>query len=56
VGNQILNVDKLSKSVDGRVLFKDATFTINKGDKIALLSRDPLAVTSFFNIITAELP
>ncbi|MEI9943263.1 MAG: ATP-binding cassette domain-containing protein [Chitinophagaceae bacterium] len=54
VGNQILNVDKLTKSVDGRVLFKNVTFTVNKGDKIALLSRDPLAVTSFFNIITAE--
>ncbi len=54
VGNQILNVDKLTKSVDGRILFKDVTFTVNKGDKIALLSRDPLAVTSFFNIITAE--
>ena len=54
VGNQILNVDKLSKSVDGRVLFKDVTFTVNKGDKIALLSRDPLAVTNFFDIITAE--
>lgn len=54
VGNQILNVEKLTKSVDGRMLFKDATFTVNKGDKIALLSRDPLAVTSFFNIITAE--
>jgi ATPase subunit of ABC transporter with duplicated ATPase domains len=54
VGNQILNTEKLSKSVDGRVLFKDVTFTVNKGDKIALLSRDPLAVTSFFNIITAE--
>jgi len=54
VGNQILNVEKLSKSVDGRMLFKDVTFTVNKGDKIALLSRDPLAVTSFFNIITAE--
>jgi len=54
VGNQILNVEKLTKSVDGRVLFKDATFTVNKGDKIALLSRDPLAVTSFFNIVTAE--
>ncbi|MBI5857494.1 MAG: ATP-binding cassette domain-containing protein [Sphingobacteriales bacterium] len=54
VGNQILNVEKLKKSVDGRVLFKDVTFTVNKGDKIALLSRDPLAVTSFFNIITAE--
>ncbi len=54
VGNQILNIEKLSKSVDGRMLFKDVTFTVNKGDKIALLSRDPLAVTSFFNIITAN--
>jgi len=54
VGNQILSVEKLSKSVDGRVLFKDVTFTINKGDKIALLSRDPLAITNFFNIITGE--
>jgi ATPase subunit of ABC transporter with duplicated ATPase domains len=54
VGNQILNIEKLTKSVDGRVLFKDVTFTVNKGDKIALLSRDPLAVTSFFNIITAD--
>ncbi len=54
VGNQILNVEKLKKSVDGRVLFSDVTFTVNKGDKIALLSRDPLAVTTFFNIITAE--
>jgi ATPase subunit of ABC transporter with duplicated ATPase domains len=54
VGNQILQVDKLEKSVDGRPLFKNVTFTVNKGDKIALLSRDPLAVTSFFNIITGE--
>lgn len=54
VGNQILNVEKLKKSVDGRVLFSNVTFTVNKGDKIAILSRDPLAVTSFFNIITAE--
>jgi ATPase subunit of ABC transporter with duplicated ATPase domains len=54
VGNQILNVDKLKKSIDSRILFKDATFTVNKGDKIALLSRDPLAVTAFFNIITAN--
>lgn len=52
VGNQILSVEKLEKSVDGRPLFKNVTFTVNKGDKIALLSRDPLAVTNFFNIIT----
>lgn len=54
VGNQILNVEKLTSSVDGRILFKDATFSVNKGDKIAFLSRDPLAVTSFFNIINNE--
>lgn len=54
VGNQILNVEKLSKSVDGRMLFKDATFTINKGDKIAFLSRDPLAVSAFFDIINEK--
>src|SRR5258705_845834 len=54
VGNQILQVDKLAKAVDGRALFKNVTFTVNKGDKIALLSRDPLAITSFFGIITGE--
>ena len=54
VGNQILNVEKLNKSVDGRLLFKDASFTINKGDKIAILSRDALAVTAFFNIINGD--
>ncbi|OYW19593.1 MAG: ABC-F family ATPase, partial [Sphingobacteriales bacterium 12-47-4] len=54
VGNQILNVEKLSKSVDGRVLFQDVSFTVNKGDKIAFYSRDPLAITSFFDIINNE--
>ena len=54
VGNQILQVDKLTKSIDGRTLFKNVTFTVNKGDKIALLSRDPLAITNFFSIITGE--
>lgn len=51
VGNQILNVEGLQKSVDGRKLFDKVTFSINKGEKIAFVSRDPLAVTSFFEII-----
>lgn len=51
VGNQILNVENLKKMVDGRVLFDKVNFSINKGEKIALLSKDPLAVTSFFEII-----
>ena len=55
VGNQVLNVEKLAKSVDGRALFRNVTFSVNKGDKIALLSRDPLAVTNFFDIITGEV-
>jgi ATPase subunit of ABC transporter with duplicated ATPase domains len=54
VGNQILNVEKLSKSVDGRQLFKDVSFSVNKGEKIAFLSRDPLAVTNFFEIINGN--
>ncbi|HEY4148130.1 MAG TPA: ATP-binding cassette domain-containing protein [Chitinophagaceae bacterium] len=54
VGNQILNVEKLSKSVDGRPLFDNVTFSVNKGDKIAFYSRDPLAVSNFFDIISGE--
>jgi len=51
VGNQILNIEKLKKEVDGRVLFKDVSFSVSKNDKIAFLSRDPLAITYFFDII-----
>jgi ATPase subunit of ABC transporter with duplicated ATPase domains len=54
VGNQILSVDGLSKSVDGRVLFDKVSFSLSKGDKIAFVSKDPLAITSFFEIINNE--
>jgi len=54
VGNQILNVENLSKSVDGRKLFDKLSFSIHKGEKIALLSKDPLAVTAFFEIINGN--
>ena len=50
-GNQILNVQKLSKSVDGRVLFNNVNFDVVKGQKIAFLSKDPVALTTFFEII-----
>src|SRR5690349_9075333 len=54
VGNQILNVDKLSKSIEGRKLFDKVSFSVNKGEKIAFVSKDPLAVTNFFDIITGN--
>src|SRR6187401_311764 len=55
VGNQILNVENLASSVDGRPLFTKVNFSINKGEKIAFLSKDPLAVTNFFEIINGNL-
>jgi ATPase subunit of ABC transporter with duplicated ATPase domains len=54
VGNQILNVENLSKSVDGRKLFDKVSFSVNKGEKIAFISRDPLAITNFFEIINGN--
>jgi ATPase subunit of ABC transporter with duplicated ATPase domains len=55
VGNQILNVENLSASVEGRKLFNKVTFSVNKGEKIAFISKDPLAVTNFFEIINGNL-
>jgi ATPase subunit of ABC transporter with duplicated ATPase domains len=55
VGNQILNVENLKKVIDGRVLFDKVSFSVNKGEKIAFLSRDPLAVTSFFEVINENM-
>ena len=54
VGNQILNVEKLQKTVDGRILFKDVTLSVSKNDKIAFLSKDALAITYFFEIINGN--
>lgn len=50
-GNQILTVDNLSKSVDGEFLFKDLNFTLNKGDKVAIVSKNSVAITAFFEVL-----
>lgn len=55
VGNQILNIEKLSRSIDGRVLFNNISFTVNKGDKIAIVADDHMAITAFFEIINGEM-
>lgn len=54
VGNKILEVHGLSASVDGKVLFKDVNFQIEKGDKVVFLSHDPRAMTAFFEIINGN--
>ncbi|MBT6836255.1 MAG: ATP-binding cassette domain-containing protein [Bacteroidetes bacterium] len=50
-GDVILEVSGLSASMDGKVLFKDVEFNAAKGEKIVFLSRDPRAMTAFFEII-----
>ena len=51
VGNKILEVKGLKATVDGDVLFDDVNFQIEKGDKVAFLSRDPRAMTALFEIV-----
>lgn len=54
VGNKILEVHGLTASIEGKTLFKDVNFQIEKGDKVAFLSRDPRAMTALFDIIMGE--
>ena len=54
-GNQILEVSGLrAETEDGVVLFNDVNFTVEKGDKIVFLSRDPRAMTALFEIINGN--
>lgn len=54
VGDRILDVRNLSKSIEGQTLFRDVEFTVEKGDKIAFLSRDPRAMTALLEILTGN--
>jgi ATPase subunit of ABC transporter with duplicated ATPase domains len=52
VGDQILTVEDLEfKIADGSYLFKDINFTVNKGDKIAFVSRNTLSLNTLFKIL-----
>ena len=50
-GDQILNVQNLSASQDGDVLFKDVHLNMAKGDKIVVFSKDSRATTAFYDIL-----
>ena len=54
-GNQILEVQDLKAvTEDGTVLFDNVSFTVEKGDKVVFLSRDPRAMTALFEIINGN--
>jgi ATPase subunit of ABC transporter with duplicated ATPase domains len=50
-GDQILNVEGLSKSSEEGVLFKDVHINLNKGEKVAIISKNSKAITAFYEII-----
>ncbi|KHJ37423.1 putative ABC transporter ATP-binding protein [Pedobacter glucosidilyticus] len=54
LGDQVLQVENLTKIVNGEVLFKDVSFSVNKGDKIAILSQNSLATNAFYDIISGN--
>jgi ATPase subunit of ABC transporter with duplicated ATPase domains len=53
-GDQILQLDKLSKSMNGEVLFSNINLMVNKGDKIAVLSENSLASSAFYQILSGH--
>ncbi len=56
VGNDILKVEGLAYKHEGKPLFSKLNFDVQRTDKIAFLSKDPLALTSYFEVINGRLP
>ena len=55
VGNDILIVENLTKSIDGTKVLDNVSFTIRKGDKIAFLGESEIMVTTLFQILAGEM-
>lgn len=54
-GDQILDVVNLSYEMEGKPLFSKVSFTMNRGDKITVVSKNQLAVTAFLRMLAGEL-
>lgn len=55
-GNTILEVNNLTRSVEGKILFKDLSFNLQKDDRVIFLSRDSRAMTYLFEILKGHIP
>ncbi len=53
-GNKVLEVSSLAKTFESKPVFGDLSFTINKGEKVAFVSKNPLAVTALFQTLMEE--
>ncbi len=54
-GDQILNIEKLAASDEEGVLFTDVDINLNKGDKVAIISRNSKATTAFYEVLNDKL-
>ncbi|HEX7870567.1 MAG TPA: ATP-binding cassette domain-containing protein, partial [Chryseobacterium sp.] len=54
VGDQILDVKGLEKTKDGELLFSNIDLNLKKNDKVAILSKNTLAITEFFEILAGN--
>jgi ATPase subunit of ABC transporter with duplicated ATPase domains len=54
-GDQILNVQNLSASIEGESLFKNVDLNMAKGDKIVVFSKDSRATTAFYEILNGNM-
>ena len=54
VGNQILEVNEISKTIEGRLVLDKVSFMVNKNDKIGFIG-DELAITTLFKILSGEM-
>ncbi|MEK4012034.1 ABC-F family ATP-binding cassette domain-containing protein [Peribacillus sp. FSL M8-0224] len=55
IGNDLLRVDGISKTIDDVKILDNVSFTMNKGDKIAFVGKDEIAKTTMFKILAGEI-
>ncbi len=55
IGNEVLTVEKMSKTIDGVKVLDNISFTVNKGDKIAFVGPNTIATTTLFQILSGEM-
>lgn len=53
-GKEILRVENLSKTVNGEKVLNNVTFSLNKGDKVAFIGENEIAITALFQILMEE--
>lgn len=54
IGNDLLQVENISVTIDGKKILDNISFTLNKNDKVAFIAKDDIATTTLLNVITGQ--